>query len=251
MISNFKTCTGGVPLRVYVTLYFVMPSLRFKGNPLKNAHKNSTEFCYTFYDHWGWSTSRHSPVRLGRLSHTKGVCAMYSHEYLKHISTSSTSSLARSTFIPRVHFALRLTSFSNSSVHVLRTYIFVPPRFTTLHHALMHLLPDHHPLPNGRTHSLIIDWLYTTLHTIVTHTFYGFRQKLTQLVPIFVEFTPQYDPLPTYFRAWGYAPPSHNYSTHIFHHIHTNVHTNVHKSVFFHINSLVFYLLYITLFITL
>lgn len=108
---------------------------------------------------------------FGRLSHTKGVCAMYSHEYLKHISTSSTSSLARSTFVPRVHFALRPASLPNSSVHVLRTYIFVPPRFTTLHHALMHLHPDHHPLPNalsrrfaprstnGRIRSLIIDWL--------------------------------------------------------------------------------------------
>lgn len=248
---------------MYACSFLNVVLFRFKGNPPKKRSQNSPEFCYTFYDHRGWSTSRHSPVRLGRLSHTKGVCAMYSHEYLKHISTSSTSSLARSTFVPRVHFALRLTSFSNSSVHVLRTYILAPPRFTTLHHALIYLLPDHHPLPNslsrrfaprstnGRIRSLIIDWLYTTLHTIVTHTFYGFRQKLTQLVPIFVEFTPQYDPLPTYFRAWGYAPPISHPHNHRFHHIHTNVHTNVHKSVFFHINSLVFYLLYITLFITL
>lgn len=250
-----------------------MPSLRFKGvlecvlfrlkgNPQKTHTKLSRVLLHVLRPP-GVVYVQAFACAFGRLSHTKGVCAMYSHEYLKHVNSTRIHSLnevlsflvftspfdpLRSRIAPFT-FHAPTYSFHHVSLHYTTHLCTFSPTTTPLPNSLSRRFAPHST--NGRIRSLIIDWLYTTLHTIVTHTSYGFRQKLIQLVPIFVEFTPQYDPLPTYFRAWGYAQPISPSFTHRFHHIHTNVHTNVHKSVFFHINSLVFYLLYITLFITL
>ena len=108
----------------------------------------------------------------------------------------------------------------------------------SLHHVSLHYTthlctfsPSTTPLPNGRMRSLIIDWLYTTLHTIVTHTSYGFRQKLihTQSTPIDVHPSIR---TPAYLLSCEGLRPTHltTSSTHI-HNTFTQTYT---KCIFSH-----------------
>ena len=164
--------------------------------PPKKRTQNSPEFCYTFYDHRGWSTSRHPSVRLGVVS-----CKNHTSHYVR------VTQARKSTRIRSLNDVLALLSFT-SPLDPLRSrvapftffnrYTFVThTRYTSyLHHVLSLVLtllchhvnsyifsylriwtPTTTPLPNGRTH-------LTTTHHIhlhntrqhVTHS-YGIRQK--------------------------------------------------------------------------
>ena len=63
IIKGTFTCTGGVCL---LLLEHGLDSP--KGNPPKKRSQNSPEFCYTFYDHRGWSTSSLRLYALGVVS---------------------------------------------------------------------------------------------------------------------------------------------------------------------------------------
>ena len=73
-----------------------------KGNPPKKRSQNSPEFCYTFYDHRGWSTSRHPSVRLGVVS-----CKNHTSHYVR------VTQARKSTRIRSLNDVLSLLSFTS------------------------------------------------------------------------------------------------------------------------------------------
>ena len=163
--------------------------------PPTKRTQNSPEFCYTFYDHRGWSTSRHPSVRLGVVS-----CKNHTSH------TVRVTQARKSTRIRSLNDVLSLLSFT-SPLDSLRSrvapftffnrYTFVThTRYTSyLHHVLSLVLTllCHHvnyissrtyvfePRPPPLSLRLKVVNYYTSLslHNTrqhVTHS-YGVRQK--------------------------------------------------------------------------
>ena len=152
-----------------------------KGNPPTKRSQNSPEFCYTFYDHRGWSTSRHPSVRLGGLSRAKTTRAKNSSsnsstfsEVLSLLSfttplDSLRSRVAPFTFFNRYTFVTLHVTPRTYITSIARIYNALPPRKLHICVLLRIRTPTTTPLPNGRTH------LTTTHHVHLHNT----RQHVT------------------------------------------------------------------------